>query len=105
MALLPYMEVPNNNFFVSYFMPFTLVFWDTASNWVKTVMEKSGTDVNLFKPQSTKAAATPKVFWKTVQLEHILSVAYFISSTDTFAKFYKKPVINTDNFTNILLQN
>ena len=66
-------------------------------------MEKSGIDVNLFKPHSTRAAATSKAFLKSVPLEHILSVAGW-SSSDTFAKFYKKPVINTDSFSAVLLQ-
>ena len=59
-------------------------------------MEKSGIDVNLFKPHSARAAATSKALLKSVPLEHILSVAGW-SSSDTFAKFYK-PVINTDSF-------
>jgi len=66
-------------------------------------MQKSGIDVNLFKPHSTKAAATSKAFLKFVPLEHILSVAGW-SSSGTFAKFYRKPVINTDSVTNVLLQ-
>ena len=66
-------------------------------------MQKSGIVVNLFKPHSTRAAATSKAFLKSVPLEHILSVAGW-SSSDTFAKIYKKPVINTDSFSTVLLQ-
>ena len=58
---------------------------------------KPAIDVNLFKPHSTRAAATSKAFLKSVPLiEHILSDVGW-SSSDTFAKFYK-PVINTDSF-------
>ena len=89
--------------FVSYSKLFKPVLRDTISRWVKTVMQKSGIDVNLFKPQRTWAAATSKVFLKSVPLEHILSVAGWSSSV-TFAKFYKKPVINTDSFSTVLLQ-
>ena len=89
--------------FVSYSKPFKPVSRDIISRWVKTVMQKSGVDVNLFKPHSTRAAATSKAFLKSVPLEHILSVAGW-SSSDTFAKFYKKPVINTDSFSTVLLQ-
>ena len=70
---------------------------------MKTVMEKSGIDVNLFKPHTTRAAATPKAFLKSVPLQHILSVAGW-SSSDTFAQFYNKPVINKDSFLTLLLQ-
>ena len=77
--------------FVSYSKPSKPVSCETISRRVKTVMEKSGIDVNLFKPHSTRVAATSKAFMKSVPLEHILSVAGW-SSSDTFAKFYKKPV-------------
>ena len=89
--------------FVSYSKPFKPVSRDTISRWVKIVLQKSGIDVNLFKPHSTRAAATSKAFLKSVPLEHILSVAGW-SSSDTFAKFYKKPVINTDSFSTVLLR-
>ena len=89
--------------FVSYSKPFKSVSRDTISRWVKTVMQKSGIDVNLFKQHSTRAAATSKAYFKSVPLEHILSAAGW-SSSDTFAKFYKKPVINTDSFSTVLLQ-
>lgn len=49
--------------FVSYSKPLKPVSRDTISTWVKTVMEKSGIVVNLFKPHSTRAAATFKAFW------------------------------------------
>jgi len=70
--------------FISHSKPFKPVSWDTISRWVKTVMQKSGIDVNLFKPHSTRAAATSKAFLKSAPLEHILSVAGW-NSSDTFA--------------------
>ena len=82
--------------FVSYSKQFKPVSRETISRWVKTVMEKSRIDTNLFKPHSSRAAAMAKALLKSVPLEHILSVAGW-SSSDTFAKFYK-PVINTDSF-------
>ena len=89
--------------FFSYFKPFKPVSRDTISRWVKTVLQKSGIDVNFFKAHSTRAVATSKAFLKSIPLEHILSVAWWGSSA-TFAKFYKKPVINTDSFSTVLLQ-
>lgn len=89
--------------FVSYFKPFKPVSCETISRWVKAALQKSGIDVNFFKPQSTRAAATSKAFLKSIPLEHNLSVAGWTSSA-TFAKFYKKPVINTDSFSAVMLQ-
>ena len=90
--------------FVSYSKPFKPVSRDTISRWIKTVMQKSGIDDNLFKSHRTGAVATSKAFLKSVPFEHILSVAGW-SSSDTFAKFCKKPAINTDSFSTVLLQN
>ena len=59
--------------------------------------------MNFFKPHSTRAAAASKAFLKSIPLEHVLAVAGW-SSSATFAKFYKKPVINTDSFSTVLLQ-
>ena len=59
--------------------------------------------MNFLKPQSTRNAARSKAFLKSISLEHILSVAGW-SSSATFAKFYKKAVINTDSFSTVLLQ-
>ena len=56
--------------FVSYFKLFKPVSRDTISRWVKTVLQKSGTDVNFCKPHSTRAAATSKAFFKSIPLEH-----------------------------------
>lgn len=89
--------------FISSSKLFKPVSRDTISTWVKTVLEKSGIDVNLFKPHSTRAVATSNALFKSVPLEHILSFAGW-SSSDTFVKFYKMPVINTDGFSTVLLQ-
>ena len=45
---------------ISFSKLFKPVSWDTISRWVKTVMQKSEIAVNLFKPHSTRAAATSK---------------------------------------------
>ena len=82
--------------FVSYSKQFKPVSRETNSRWVKTVLEKSRIDANLFKPHSSRAAAMSMALLKSVPLEHILSVAGW-GSSDTFVKFYK-PVINTDSF-------
>lgn len=103
---LAYTATLRNNeqqLFISYSKPYKAVSRDTISRWVKTVMEKSGIDVQTFKPHSTRAASTSKAFSKSVPLEHILSTAGW-SSTCTFAKFYNKPIIKTDCFADTLLE-
>jgi hypothetical protein len=62
---LEYTATLRNNeqqLFISYSKPYKAVSRDTISRWVKTVMEKSGIDVQTFKPHSTRAASTSKAF-------------------------------------------
>ena len=65
-------------------------------------MIMSGIDVKLFKPHSIRAASTSKAFQKGVPLDHILSTAGW-SSASTFAKFYNKPITDSDSYANSLL--
>ena len=87
----------------SCFKPFKPVSHDIISQWVKTVLQKSGIDVHFLKPHSTRAAATSKAFLKPIPLDHTSAIAGWSSSV-TFAKLYKKPVINTDSSSTVLLQ-
>ena len=83
--------------FISYLKLFKPVSRSTISRWIKVVMSKSGINVDLFKPHSTRAASTSKASKSSVPLEQILSTAGWSSAT-TFAHFYNKPIGNTSSF-------
>ena len=61
--------------FISYLKPFKLVSRSTISRWIKVVMHSSGINVEVFKPHSTRAAATSKASASFVPLHQILSTA------------------------------
>lgn len=64
---------------------------ETLSRWIRTVMTSAGVDTTIFKPHSTRAAATSKAKTASVPIQEILKTAGW-SSSRYFDKFYDKPV-------------
>ena len=93
----------NKQLFISYLKPYNAVSRSTISRWIKIVMINSGINVQMFKPHSTRAAATSKAYTNSVPLEQILSTAGWSSAT-TFGRFYNKPVRETCTFASGVLQ-
>ena len=63
---------------------------DTLARWTKNGLTKSGVDMELFTPHSTRGASTSRAATK-ISLGTIMKTAGWRSSS-TFAKFYKKPI-------------
>ena len=89
----------NKQLFFSFLKPFI----STISSWIKVVMCKSGINVELFRPHSTRAAATSKASESSVPLDQILATAGW-SSSSTSAKFYHKPIGANNSFATSILQ-
>lgn len=89
--------------FISYLKPFKPVSRNTISRWIKVAMRKSGINVEMFRPHSTRAAATSKANASLVPLDQILATAGW-SSASTFAKFYNKPIDVKNSFAESILQ-
>lgn len=89
--------------FISYLKPFKPVSRSTISRWIKVVMRSSGINVEVFRPHSTRAAATSKAGASCVPLDQILSTAGW-SSVSTFAKFYNKQIDVKNSFAESVLQ-
>ena len=64
---------------------------DTISRWIRTVMQKAGVDITVFKPHTTRAASTSKDRSCNVSLPAVLKAASW-SSDCVFNTFYNKPV-------------
>ena len=82
--------------FISYVKPHHEVSRDTLSRWIKTTLQKSGINTNIFKAHSVRAAAT-SVAKTEVDINTILKTAGWTRAS-TFAKFYNRPVIKDDKF-------
>ena len=76
---------------VSFTKPYKRVSRETLSRWVRTVMTSAGVDTTIFKPHSTRAAATSRAKTASVPIQEILKTAGWLSSR-CFDKFCDKPV-------------
>ena len=65
-------------------------------------MVKVGVDLSIFSPYSTRAAATSQAFGK-VELGTILRTVGW-SNEKTYARFYKKPIVDQGAFAKAVLQ-
>jgi hypothetical protein len=76
--------------------PFRPASVDTIRRYLLTVMEKAGIDVSVFKPHSTRAAATSAAHRNHVPVQTIMNNAMW-KTPSTFARFYNKPLVVTED--------
>ena len=88
--------------FIGYVKPHKGVSKDTISQWIRTDMTDAGIDINVFKPHSTRSAATSKVLQSCVPIQDILKLAGW-SNQRTFDRFYNKPVNYSSGFAEAVL--
>ncbi|VEN38889.1 unnamed protein product [Callosobruchus maculatus] len=67
----------------------------TISRWLKDVLNKSGIDTSLFKAHSVRHAASSAAFRAGANIECIRNAAGWTEKSNTFAKFYNRP-LNTE---------
>lgn len=70
----------------------------SISRWVKQMLAESGVDVSIFSAHSTRHASTSAARSAGVSLDTIRKTAGWTKSSDTFAKFYQRPVIDEGSF-------
>ena len=83
----------SSKLFISFVKPHKPVSKDTVARWIKCTMQKSGIDISVFKPHSTRSASTSKAAAKQIPLRTIMNTAGW-SRQSTFTKFYKKTSIS-----------
>lgn len=71
--------------------PYKPVSRDTIGRWLKTIMQKSGIDVTIFKPHSTRAASTSAARGLKIPVDTILRTVGW-SKDSVFRKYYSKPI-------------
>ena len=90
---------------LTYKKPFHPATSQTISRWIKTTLEKSGINTNIYKSHSTRHAATSAAFRSGVNLEMIRKTAGWTSSSNVFNKFYNKTVsCSTSEFARAVLK-
>ena len=75
---------------------------DTISRWIKQVMFDAGIDTSIFKPHSTRSAATSAAKLASVPLDEIMATAGWRSNS-VFAMYYHKPISSAGTFANAVL--
>lgn len=75
----------------------------TLSRWVKETLGTSGIDISQFKPHSTRHSSTSAAHRLGLPLDTICKTAGWSQKTSTFAKFYSRPLVKTNDFAKALL--
>lgn len=89
--------------FVSTISPHKEVSRDTISRWLRGILQQAGINTQIFKPHSTRMAATSKAVGLHVPVSTVIRTAGW-SRDCTFRKFYNKPIVeNNDTFALALL--
>ena len=91
------------NLLISYVKPYKPVTVLTVSRWIKSVLKEAGVDMTIFTPHSTRAASTSVVAHNSVPIGTILKTAGWVQES-TFSKFYKKPIVKREQFTESILK-
>nr|CAI5824339.1 unnamed protein product [Callosobruchus analis] len=75
----------------------------TISRWVKSTLKEAGIDTAIFKPHSTRHSSTSAANRAGVSMEEICNTTGWSQGTSTFAKFYNRPLQETQRFAQAIL--
>ncbi|XP_047996617.1 uncharacterized protein LOC125242260 [Leguminivora glycinivorella] len=93
-----------DNLFITTKRPYKAATPSTLSRWIKTTLKNSGIDTNIFKSHSVRHASTSSASIKGVSIDIIRNTAGWTGSSQTFAKFYNRPIVrDPNNFANTIL--
>jgi len=74
-----------------------------VSRWLVTVLNLSGIDTKTFHVHSFRHASTSKVAASGVNVDTIFSHVGWSSKSNTFAKFYQRPISEVNELSNNVL--
>lgn len=70
----------------------------TISRWLKEILKLSGIDTSVFSGHSTRHASTSAAFARGVEIDQILKTVGWSKNSKVFTNFYKRPIINKNDF-------
>lgn len=88
---------------LSYNSPHKPVGSQTISRWLCKVLDKAGIDTGVFSGHSFRHASTSKAASQGVTTDVIFKNVGWSEKSGTFARYYKKPIVNSDIFANAVL--
>lgn len=89
--------------FITHKKPYRQVSSQTLGKWIKRVMGQSGIDTSIFTAHSTRHASTSAASRKGVSIDVIRATAGWSKHSNTFAKFYNKPLCHKYSFAEAIL--
>ena len=89
--------------FISFSSPHKSVTSQTISRWLCEVLKLSGIDTNIYTAHSYRHSSTSKVEAKGVHIDTIMSRIGWSQKSKTFARFYKRPIEDSAEYANAVL--
>jgi integrase len=84
--------------FLSYVTPYKAVTRQTLSRWLCKTLSLANIDINMFSGHSFRHASSSKAASKGINTDSIMQRVGWTPGSDTFAKFYKKPIITRSDY-------
>lgn len=81
------------NLFISTMKPFDAASAQTIGHWIKSLLGKTGVDTEKFSAYSTRHAAVSAAHKRGVDISVIKRSAGWSPGSQTFFKFYNRPII------------
>ncbi|XP_063979898.1 uncharacterized protein LOC135163921 [Diachasmimorpha longicaudata] len=88
----------NKNLFICTRKPYEKASTDTLSHWIKSTLNKAGVDTTQFTAYSTRHASVSAAYRGGVSIDTIRRTVGWSKNSQVFAKFYNKPLTNTEDF-------
>lgn len=86
------------NLFITYKKPYKKASSQSISRWIKQTLAESGVDAGVFSAHSTRHASTSAAASAGVSIDTIRKTAGWSSSSQTFARFYNRPILDEGIF-------
>lgn len=94
---------PNKKLLISYIKPHGPVSKDTVSRWIRTVMNRSGVNLDIYGPHSVRSASVSKARDNNVPVNVIMKQAGW-TVEKTFQKYYSLTVEKESQYEHAVLQ-
>lgn len=90
-------------FFISTRPPYRAVSSQSLGRWVKTILNEAGIDTSIFSSHSTRHASTSLAASRGVSVDEIRRTAGWSKSSNVFARFYNRPLVDDSSFCSTIL--
>ncbi|CAG9118500.1 unnamed protein product [Plutella xylostella] len=94
-----------NNLILTWKRPHRAASAQSISRWIKQVLADSGVDTTVFGAHSTRHASTSAASSAGISLNVIRRTASWTKTSETFARFYKRPISDESDFAKSILGN